>query len=575
MFDLTSLTYPLNVYAALLEKDAGSAVHLHYGYFMHHDEPIQQAQNNAVDLLWEQLPSEGKILEVGCGLGGLTHKLVSLGYDVTGITPDPQQCEFAYSRYGNDLPVKCTSLEEFIEDEGTWDILLFHESSQYISMLALFERAAVLLNEEGRVVVLDEFAIKRTEVGREALHNKNYFLAHAARSGFSCVKEINCTQEALPTLNYLDRALNQYRNELVDQIGVELHVLDELAQSNAAYAKKYKDGRFGYFLFDLRRSAVLPRRLGEITPTDQPAVNELFEAVFKQSMSSEMWNWKYGEGRGRAIGLWEDGRLIAHYGGISRCIQVSGTQQMASQSCDVMVASHVRASLKRQGPFFQVCATFLENFVGYGTDHSLAFGFPNDRAYRLPYKLGLYTEPTTNILELNWAARRMVGWCRVLRSCDPCDARDAAIIDGLWQEMSSELQHLAVGVRDSKYLRQRYTNHPTQKYDLYFQLHPITRRPIAVLVVKKVEEKLMLMDWVSRLKNIKHVVIAARDLADTARLGTVSLFTSLPVTSYFSKTQPQENDLKIVVPENAWTASPPISLVKDKLWLTGGDTDFL
>ena len=43
-------------------------------------------------------------------------------------------------------------------------------------------------------------------------------------------------------------------------------------------------------------------------------------SIFGHEMSPEHWQWKYGDGRGEAIGVWEDGALIAHYGGVARRI---------------------------------------------------------------------------------------------------------------------------------------------------------------------------------------------------------------------------------------------------------------
>jgi hypothetical protein len=37
----------------------------------------------------------------------------------------------------------------------------------------------------------------------------------------------------------------------------------------------------------------------------------------------------------------------------------------------------------------------------------------------------------------------------------------------------------------------------------------------------------------------------------------------------------ESRDLGIVVPHSIWTAGPPVDAVKDRWWLTSGDTDFL
>ncbi len=572
---LAELAYPLNVYALLLVKEIGSANYLHYGHFDHPDESMEHAQNKAVNLLCSQLPTGGKILEVGCGFGDLTGVLNNAGYEVMGITPDPMQITIAKARHGDNISVKCSSLEAFCEGEGTWDVLLFHESSQYISMLDLLERASALLKPDGTVLILDEFANKRTEIGLETLHHKDHFLALASRFGFICLKDLDCTKTVMPTLTFLVRSLEKYSVEIADETGTSIDALEDLILSNCGYREKYRNGRFGYFLLHLQRQSTPERRLARIKKGDQPAVSDLFEKVFAQPLSAELWAWKYGPGRGQAIGLWEDGILIAHYGGIPRQLKVAGSLMTASQSCDVMVAPHARGALVRKGPFFQVCTTFLEQFVGYGTNQPLAFGFPNDRAYRLPHKLGLYTKPVTSIRELTWNGSKGNHLFHVLRPCDPTRPEDAAELDRLWFDMSTDLHALAVGIRDSAYWLHRYSIHPNYTYGLYFVYSRILRKNIIAFAVKEEAQRLELLDWVGQTKYLSRLISSARLLAAEGGLLQVWLLASLPIVERLRDTAPDETDPKIVVPENAWTAAPGIDILKNKLWLTGGDTDFL
>lgn len=63
----------------------------------------------------------------------------------------------------------------------------------------------------------------------------------------------------------------------------------------------------------------------------------LFEKIFKHKMSPEMWQWKYGSERCKAIGIWCENALIAHYGGMGRSVLYFGKPQMAVQIGDVMV----------------------------------------------------------------------------------------------------------------------------------------------------------------------------------------------------------------------------------------------
>src|SRR5437763_11949268 len=84
--------YPLNVFMHILTHEEGAASYLHYGFFEDRGESIARAQERSTEFLLARLPPPpARLLDAGCGLGTTLRKLVSLGYDVTGITPDEKQ----------------------------------------------------------------------------------------------------------------------------------------------------------------------------------------------------------------------------------------------------------------------------------------------------------------------------------------------------------------------------------------------------------------------------------------------------------------------------------------------------
>ena len=568
------MSYPLNIYALILERQAGSADYLHYGLFEGPDDAVGRAQARAVELLLTRIPSQGRILDVGCGFGGLTELLRRRGNQVVGMTPDASQIALAQSRYGFDLPVKCTKLEDFSEDAGQWDVLAFHESSQYVPMLKLFERASALLREDGSIVILDEFACRRVGAGQENLHLKDHFIELAKRFGFVCDEAVDLTARAQPSLDFLIRAIERQSDDLAAMTGVEKERLTALLESNREYLAKYQQGRFGYFLLHFKRQSIPRWRLSELSQEDQPAVSALFKEVFGHELSPAMWNWKYGHGRGESIGLWDGDRLIAHYGGTVRQFVKDGTVLTACQNGDVMVAANVRGSLVRHGPLFQVAATYLEQFIGYGRRYLFAYGFPNERAYRLPHKLGLYSLPTAHVNEASWpAAAAAFGWLTV-EDLDPSAQDGQKAIDELWKRMSRELGHLYVGVRDAEYIRNRYAGHPTHSYRILLVRHRWLRSNLAVIVVRSDGARLELLDWVAGVAQMPKIVAAARLVAGRCGLSEVFLWASDPILEMLKRTSPAMRDLQVLVPNNAWTIGLSAEALAGKLWLTGGDTDF-
>ena len=89
------------------------------------DSTLEQAQSKKLDLILERLGISGgeRVLEIGCGWGGLADRLVRRGCQVTGLTLSPSQLEFARHRLaatpGNgsaDL-----RLQDYRDVQGTFD----------------------------------------------------------------------------------------------------------------------------------------------------------------------------------------------------------------------------------------------------------------------------------------------------------------------------------------------------------------------------------------------------------------------------------------------------------------------
>lgn len=235
--------YPLNVFMHVLTLEEGGVEHLHYGLFERDDEPISAAQERSTELLLSRLPRPpARILEAGIGLGTTLVRLTRLGYDVTGITPDEKQIAMARARHG-DLPVACAKFEEMT---GTFDLIVFQESSQYIDSEALFAKAAELAP---RVIVLDEFALRDEGV----LHRLDAFLDAAARFGFAVTERLDLSAKAPPSIDYFIARLPRYREALIDDLGLTNEQVDELIANGAKYAAAYRRGVYGYLLLQFQR----------------------------------------------------------------------------------------------------------------------------------------------------------------------------------------------------------------------------------------------------------------------------------------------------------------------------------
>lgn len=226
----------------ILSHEEGAVRHLHYGLFERAEDTLLQAQERSTELLLSRLPPPpAKLLEAGIGLGTMLTRLLALGYDAEGITPDEHQIAMAGA-----LPVHCAAFETF--DPGrTYDAIVFQESSQYIDAQALFARAKALAP---RVIVLDEFALQPLDE-EGALHSLTGFLEAAAGHGFRVTEELDVSAKAAPTMDYFTHRIPAYRERLIADLGVTDEQVEQLIASGAKYRSRYAEGVYGYRLLVL------------------------------------------------------------------------------------------------------------------------------------------------------------------------------------------------------------------------------------------------------------------------------------------------------------------------------------
>lgn len=573
---LRSFAFPLNVYATLLLREFGKVDYLHFGVFQDPKTTVLDAQEQASQLLAQLLPGPCKLLEVGIGLGTTLQQLVDQGYLCTGITPDTHQIELARKRYGAALPVLNKRFEDFHEAAGEWRVILFQESGQYINSVDLFANASTLLTSDGEIVWADEFAYRRTDSGEESLHRLDHVIALAQRFGFEVVSRYDCGPQAAPTLDYLLRAVAEHSESLQHDLSLPAAQLDELHKTLEDYKTKYAQGRFGYGFLKFRRArppAWVPSWIG---PDQSAAMRSLFARVFGQEMSQAMWDWKYGQGRGQAIGVWQDGQLVAHYGGLSRAVLYFGDLKQASQSADVMALSEARQSLGRGSPFLTAAATYLEQSVGYGRRHLLGVGFPNERARRAAELSGLYGGPVGRLLEIAWQNPLNIGVrgrFHNVRALDIFNKLDRSVVNRMWSRMSAALSGMVVGVRDADWLCYRYSQHPHHDYQ-FLLVTGFLGRPLGISVMRNHEDgRCELMDLVVAPCDI--VATVEQTLRFVRAGGPKIMFAWVchNMRPWFGPSV-SVHDLGIGIPINAWTEGPGVAELMNSWWLMGGDTDF-
>ncbi len=314
----------------------------------------------------------------------------------------------------------------------------------------------------------------------------------------------------------------------------------------------------------------------QLDASDAPAMRQLFQYVFKKDMSQALWDWKYRRALSATLGVFRDGELVAHYGGMGAEISLKGEPAKAIQVCDVMVNPSVRQAVRNGSPFFLSTSAFLERFIGYNQPFLLGYGFPSDRHMALAAHLGLYA-PVGKMWELHWeltAPPRQPLLQTMVRVTPENFEAHRATLDALWQELCAGLGDRIVVRKDADFVAWRYLRHPQEWYEVLLVTQRFTGKPLGLCVLKPEAERVQLMDVIGPVRLMPQVMRSA--LVATWRLPQRKLYTwcSEPDTKSFgvvASAQP----MQITTPANIWTAGPSPEDLHNLWWLMPGDTDYL
>lgn len=576
-------TFPLNVYARMLELGEGRLDYLHYGLFEHDDEPVWQAQERASQLLWAALPPPCRVLEVGVGVGTTLRRLGEAGYQALGISPDAAQLDEVRFRHGDAVRVLNSTLEAIVPGHDPWDLLLLQESAQYIAPLDLFEAAdRLLVAEDANLVVMDEFALDRRAPEHTGLHSRGHFLALAQRMGWQLVQEHDVSRQAQRTLAAIRRHVRQQREHLRRELAVDDSQIETLLLATERYQELYEQGVYGYGLLRLHRARRPQRRLGSVGPDQSSAMRDLFKRVFGKAMDAAEWDWKYGNGRGHAVGLWAGNELLAHYAAVTRWCRIDGQEERACQVGDVMVVPEANAGLGRQGALQQVSATLLESQIGWGNPHRIGFGFPNLRALKVAERLGLYAA-VDEVVQLEWSDQPLRRWHDLgflLDDVDPAGLTEGSAtwreLETLWAQMAAGLSDALLPMRDPGWIRYRYGQRPGVSYRLLLQRCRWTGGARGAIVLREHNDVTELMDLIGPPARFPRLVRAARRVAWTRA--------EKPLQAWISRSHHQLLDdpadsarlatLGVMVPSSVHTPGPTPDSLRGRWFLMSGDTDF-
>lgn len=530
----------------------------------------------AIDLLIKWLPGPCSALVLGCGDDLIIEQLVALGYRVKSASTNLAGFGSLVSTLSEHTSNVESGTDRFEPIIGRLDLLICQDSFKSLDALDFFSAVSSLLSPIGEIVFFNKSLGDDVLCGSFRRSHSARLLPIADRFGFDVVDAIEFSECAQGRDNCSSESLFRLQSVLTQSVVFRQDRVKRKRILTESKTQQFGTSDACYWAIKLRRIRQPKQIPGWVRSVHFDELKQVFANSFNAPISRELWEWKYGDSRGKGVGVWEDGILVAHYGGLSRPVLYFGEPQLASQSADVMAIPAARRSLVRKSPFFIAAATYLELTTGFDRPHLLGFGFPNERARRAPELLGLYSKPVSKMIGLSWCLSRSDIRSRFFRRwrLDLSVPADAAVVDDCWRRMSSTTEQFIIGIRDADWLTHRYLKHPHNNYDIFAVALRGQSRPFGIFVLKiHPGDVYELIDIVAEPLRIKWLMIAVKGIFDSD-YGRIFTWVSEPMAVFFPSNF-EKTDLKIGIPSCIWTEGPHASKLIDRWWLMGGDTDFL
>jgi len=203
-FDKSSFDLELYLYSKILRNDM-----LHYGYFDNPDiDPVdlsirqfEDAQVRYARKIMEHIQNkELGVLDVGCGMGGLSAMMLAENLKVEALTPNTNQVNYIRIKIPG-LGIHHMKFEEFRADKK-FGTIINSESLQYIRLEDAFENVENALAGGGRWIIADYF--RTTDMAKHRSgHQMADFLRMAGERGWKIVYEEDISRHILPTIRYV------------------------------------------------------------------------------------------------------------------------------------------------------------------------------------------------------------------------------------------------------------------------------------------------------------------------------------------------------------------------------------
>lgn len=297
----------------------------------------------------------------------------------------------------------------------------------------------------------------------------------------------------------------------------------------------------------------------------------LFQKIFKEKMTEDFWNWKYSKSKHNLALYNEQNNIVGFYGGMQRELICFGISKNCSQVSDTMITEYARGGIGKKSRLYKLISTFGEDNVGLNKPYFLVYGFPNYRVMKVARLLEVYTQ-TDKIMECRWPSKDF----KTNSLYNSFSNIEHEEVNSLWEDMKNEFGDRIIGVRDYDYIQYRYINHPKYTYNLY-SIYDENQKLQSIIIGRKEKNIFRLMDIITLKKHYKKSINTAISIANELNCDDLVFWVTKSQHDLFKTDHSNATykDIKISIATYKLLDSCKLEDIKDKWWLTAGDSDFL
>lgn len=209
----------LDLYTEIFRNDF-----LHAGYFNPIPEDpeqvsfasLKEAMRAYAELLVARVSPGQRVLDLGCGTGGLLAMLKAAGAVPTGLTPNPGHAgHIRASQPGVEVIVSGFESLDMAKYRQAFDVVICSESFHNVPLEVGVKNVREVLKPGGKWVIIDYYRTRIPAYNRSG-HPLDAFREAVAKNGFRMTEEVDVTDNTTPSLAFFHAWSSRIALPMVD-----------------------------------------------------------------------------------------------------------------------------------------------------------------------------------------------------------------------------------------------------------------------------------------------------------------------------------------------------------------------